>query len=292
MTGRMVFQRKRFVLLAAGWMAVAVPVLGQGAATGDKRPTYDVAAIKLNKVGGGMTRLNISIDRFSATNNSLKMLIGYAYNLKMEGLISGLPGWADSARFDVEAKMDEDTLAMLKKLPNEERAAEQRLMMQALLADRFQLRVHSVSKQLPIYDLVVAKGGFKLKDADPKNDYTNGIKGPDGVSHGGMMSFDGRHLKAQAIPIPGLANMLSRNLQREVVDKTGLTGKYDFTLTWAPEENEMAAPPGGKQDMAVSAPSGPSIFTALQEQLGLKLDSTKGPVDTIVVDHVEMPSEN
>ena len=290
MTGRAVLHRKRFVLLAAGWMAVAMPVLGQGAAAGDKRPAYDVAAIKLNKVGRGW-RFMGTADGYSATNAPLKMLIKYAYDLKMDDQISGLPGWTDSAHFDITAKMDEDTLAAFKKLSMEDGMKQRRLMMQSLLEDRFQLKVHHVSKQLPIFDLVVAKGGFKLKDADPKNASTNGIKGPDGVVHGSMMSFDGRHLKAQEIPISGLANMLSNFLNREVVDKTGLTGKYDFTLEWSPEVNEAPAVPGGQHDVAATD-TGPSIFTALQEQLGLKLDSTKGLVDTIVVDHVEMPSEN
>jgi len=288
MTGRMVFQRKRIVLLAVGWMAIALPVLGQGAATDAKRPAFDVAAIKLNKAGQGW-RFMGTADGYSATNAPLKMLIKYAYDLKMDDQISGLPGWADSAHFDIQAKMDEDTLAAFKKLSAEDGMKQRRLMMQSLLEDRFQLRVHHVSKQLPIFDLVVAKGGFKLKDADPKNASTNGIKGPDGVVHGGMMWFDGRHLKAQAIPISDLANMLSNFLNREVVNKTGLAGKYDFTLEWSPDDNQGPKMLNGQQD---ATDTGPSIFTALQEQLGLKLDATKGPVDTIVVDHVEMPSEN
>ena len=293
MTGRAVLRRKGFVLLAVGWMAVAVPMLGQDAAADAKRPVFDVAAIKLNKGGGHGWMLSGTPDGYSTTNAPLKMLIKYAYDLKMDDQIAGLPGWADSAHFDIKAKMDEDTLAAFKKLSEEDSAKQRRLMLQSLLEDRFQLKVHHVNKQLPIFELVVAKGGSKLKDADPKNLSTNGIKGPDGVAHGGMMSFDGRHLKAQVVPISGLANMLSNFLNREVVDKTGLTGKYDFTLEWAPDDNQGPKMLNGRQDAtAYATDTGPSIFTALQEQLGLKLDATKGPVDTIVVDHVEMPSEN
>src|SRR6185312_13638313 len=219
--------RRRLLLAAAGWMAIAVPAFGQGTTASTKLPAYEVAAIKPNKSDGGMTRLSITADRYSATNNSLKMMIEYAYDLKADGLVSGLPGWADSARFDIEAKMDEDTVAALKKLSNEERTEQRRLMTQSLLADRFQLKVHHESKEMPMYALVIAKGGLKLKDAD-----LNGTKGPDGVPHGGGWSSSDGQLTAHGIPISGLANFLSRNLHREVVDKTGLTGKYDFKLKW------------------------------------------------------------
>ena len=291
MTKKAVLHRLRLVLLAVGCMVVALPVLGQGAAADAKRPAFDVAAIKLNKAGHGWM-LSGTPDGYSTTNAPLKMLIKYAYDLKMDDQISGLPGWADSAHFDIKAKMDEDTLAAFKKLSMDDGMKQRRSMMQSLLEDRFQLKVHHVSKQLPIYELVVAKGGAKLKDADLKNEYPNGTKGQNGAARVVMSSNGDVHLKAQSMLASGLANMLSGFLHREVVDKTGLAGKYDFTLDWSPEENEMLAPPSGKQDVSASAPSGPSIFTALQEQLGLKLESTKGPVDTIVVDHVEMPSEN
>jgi len=280
----------RLLLVAAGWMAFAVPVFGQGVTASAKLPAYEVAAIKPNKSGGGMSRMMMSPNGYSATNVSLKMMIENAYSLKTDGLISGLPGWADSARFDLEAKMDGDAAAALKKLPPEEGMEQRRLMMQSLLADRFQLKVHHENKELPVYALVIAKGGFKLKDADPNASYPKGL---DGVSHPGMMRMSDRSITAQAIPISNLVNALSRQLRREVVDKTGLTGKYDVTLQWTPDVNQMPEMPGERQDAASTVTdSGPSIFTALQEQLGLKLESTKGPVDTIVVDHVEMPSEN
>jgi uncharacterized protein (TIGR03435 family) len=285
--------RRRLLLVVAGWMAVAVPVFGQGVTAGVKAPEYDVVAIKPNKSGTNMMRIMGSGDRYSATNISLKMLIENAYNLKTDNLVSGLPGWANSTHFDIEAKMDEDAVAQLQKLPNEERQAQRRLMMQLLLADRFQLKIHHESKELPMYSLVIAKGGFKLKDADPSNTYPNGIKGLDGVSHPGMMSVRDGKMTVQAITISNLANNLSLQLHRQVVDKTGLTGKYDFTLQWEPDDNQGPILTGKQQDAAAMATnSGPSIFTALQEQLGLRLESTKGPTDTIVVDTVQLPSEN
>ena len=159
-------------------------------------------------------------------------------------------------------------------------------MMQAMLADRFKLKAHRETKDLPMYALVVAKGGFKLKDADPNNTYPNGIKGPDGVSHAGMMMMRRDMLTAQAVPISSLAGNLAGQLHRIVLDRTGLTGKYDITLRWSPDEMS------NEQQDAATTISAPSIFTALDEQLGLKLESTRGPVDAIVVDHIEMPSEN
>lgn len=281
--------RRRVLLVAAGWMAFTVPVLGQSV----KTPAYDVVAIKINKSGTNMTRVTGAGDRYSATNVSLRLLIEEAYDLKTDNLISGLPGWVNSTRVDIEAKMDADAAAALLKLPKEEQWAQRRLMMQSLLAERFQLKIHHESKELPMYSLVIAKGGFKLKDADPNNTYPNGIKGLDGMSHPGMMMIRNGQMTAQAITISNLASSLSRMEHREVIDKTGLTGKYDISLRWTPDDDQATAMPGEKQDAeAAAANSGPSIFTALQEQLGLRLEPIKGPVDTIVVDHIEMPSDN
>jgi uncharacterized protein (TIGR03435 family) len=169
-------------------------------------------------------------------------------------------------------------------------------MLQPLLAERFKLKAHTETKQLPVYELIVAKGGPKLKEATPGDTYANGFKGPDGVGRGGMMRMGRGQLTGQGVPITTLTNLLSQQLQRTVVDKTGLTGKYDLELNWTPEQGEggLGPPPGAASPQAEPAPdaTGPSIFTALQEQLGLKLQSTKGPVETLVIDHAEMPSEN
>ncbi len=276
--------------LAAGvWVVVAAPVLGQSAAATPKVPAFDVVSIHPANPDSHMMRMQMLGDRYSATGLSVKSLIGYAYNTRTEDQISGA-GSVGSARFDIEAKLDEDTAAALKKLSKEEGTAQRRLMMQAMLADRFKLKVHHESKEVPMYALVIAKGGSKLKEADPNNTYPNGIKGPDGVSHAGMMMFSDGKMTAQAIPISSLAGNLWGQLHRIVEDKTGLTGKYDITLQWSRDEIQGPTMPDGQS--GASGTSGPSIFTALQEQLGLRLESTKGFVDTIVVDHIEMPSEN
>jgi uncharacterized protein (TIGR03435 family) len=254
-------------------------------------PAFDVVSIKPNKSDSGMVRIMGKPDGYAASNVSLKMLIQSAYGIR-EDLISGAPSWADSARFDIDAKVAGSDVDALKKLTPEQR----RLILQPLLADRFKLKTHTETKQLPVYELVVAKGGSKLKEAAPGDTYANGIKGPDGVGRGGMMRVGRGQLNAQAVPMTSLANMLSQQLHRTVLDKTGLTGKYDIELNWTPDQGSdpMFKGPDSSQQRADAAPdsSGPSIFTALQEQLGLRLQSAKGPVETLVIDHVEMPSEN
>jgi uncharacterized protein (TIGR03435 family) len=294
---------RSLLLLVTGSIAVAAPcVFGQTSATpvgaappnatdDVKVPVFDVVSVKPNKSDSGMVRIMPKPDGYSASNVSLKMLIQSAYGIR-EDLISGAPSWGDSARFDIDAKVADSDVEALKKLSPEQR----RPILQPLLADRFKLKVHIETKQLPVYELVIAKGGSKLKEATPGDTYANGIKGPDGVGRGGMMRFGPGQLTAQAVPMTNLANLLSQQLHRTVLDKTGLSGKYDLELSWTPDQgaDPMFKGSEGTPQRADAAPdsSGPSIFTALQEQLGLRLQSAKGPVETIVIDHVEMPSEN
>jgi uncharacterized protein (TIGR03435 family) len=167
--------------------------------------------------------------------------------------------------------MDADTVSALNKLARAERQSQRQQMFENLLADRFQLKFHHETRELPVYNLVVAKGGLKMQAS---------------TAEGSSSSMNNSSLSGKGMPIEGISFSVSNVVGRQVVDKTGLTGKYDFTLTWTPDE--MGAPSGASAD----ADSGPSIFTALEEQLGLKLVPAKGPVDVIVVDHIERPSEN
>jgi uncharacterized protein (TIGR03435 family) len=294
--------RRRVLLLMAGLVAVAASALGQGSAAPGvtastdataeiKVPEFDVVSVKPDKSGTGMMRIRSTSDGYSATNVSPKLLIQMAYGIRQD-LISGAPGWTDSSRYDFDAKVAGADVDALKKLSPEQR----RTMLQPALADRFKLKVHSETKQLPVFELVVAKGGSKLKEATPGDTYANGIKGVDGVGRAGTMRMGPGQLTGQGVPIATLVNLLAQQLHQTVIDKTGLTGKYDLELTWAPDQSSdpMFKGTDGAQQKADPAPdsTGPSIFTALQEQLGLKLQSTKGPVETLVVDHIEMPSEN
>ncbi len=298
---------RKLLLGAAGFVAVVVPIVfgllhatpsrAQPQATAATSPVYDVASIKPNKSGTNMVRLMFTPDGLSATNGTLQMLINAAYSVE-NNQISGAPNWLNSEKYDIEAKMDTSTADELRKLGEDERRVERQRMLQALLADRFKLTIHRETKELPIYALVVAKDGAKFQEAKPGDTYPNGIKGPDGHAGAGMMFMGREGLTAQGLPIADLVRHLSRQLGRTVVDKTGLTGKYDFTLKWAPDERQAPMFKGTEGSQpgtgGTSAPesSGPSIFTAIQEQLGLKLESEKGPVDILVIDHVERPSEN
>ena len=173
-----------------------------------------------------------------------------------------------------------------------------RILPQSLLADRFKLRVSITTSELPVYALVIAKNGPKLHEADPGDAYINGTKGPEGVGPQGHMSIGSNHFTYQDVSTAVVAERLSLHFGRTVLDQTGLKGKYDFSLHWAYDQNQGAkfnGQEGGNPgiDKAPSAEaSGPSIFTALQEQLGLELKSIKAPVETIVIDHIERPSEN
>jgi uncharacterized protein (TIGR03435 family) len=154
------------------------------------------------------------------------------------------------------------------------------LMLQDLLADRFHLKLTREAKEMPIFALVLAKSGAKLKES---------TVGEDGRR---MQTGRGR-IEVQGIDMASLANMLSQQLGRTVVDKTGLTGNYDFKLEWTPDLGQPQGPKEiGGAETAPPDSLGPTIFTALQEQLGLKLESTKGPVEILVIERVEKPSEN
>jgi bla regulator protein blaR1 len=156
-------------------------------------------------------------------------------------------------------------------------------MMQAMLEDRFKLKIHRESKELPIYALLTGKTGMKMKVAESSENRP-------------MMRMGRGQVTGKQMDMGTLALNLSNQLGRQVIDKTELKGKYDFELNWTPDETQSAAGPfggGGPQPPPVSSESsGPTIFTALQEQLGLKLESQKGPVPMIVVDSVEKPTEN
>lgn len=226
-------------------------------------------------------------DGFTGTHVQVKSLIIEAYGVNWYQIFGG-PDWASSDLYDLKAKMDEPTMEALHALPPDQQEKARQHMMQALLADRFKLVVHHETKQYPIYSLIVAKGGPKLHASDPKDDYKNGLKSADGEPGGkGMMwmssDSNGFVIQAQALSMDRLAAQLSGDLQSKVQNNTGLKGDFDFTLRYSP--NVV-----GVSSTSISA--SPTIFAALQDQLGLKLESQKGPLDVIVIDHIERPSEN
>jgi uncharacterized protein (TIGR03435 family) len=275
-----------------------LPVAAQQPETAP-RESFEVASVKPNKSGDRAVRIMIAPGgRFRANNVTLKMLIGMAYRVQ-PFQISGDSGWMDSDRFDIEAKPPEGFAQppMNPEDPAFQRADEvRRRMVQSLLADRFHLQVHRETKEMPVYALVIGKNGSKLKPSAPPPPDADapGPKGPMGPGRRFQGMRMGRgELEAQSAAVAFLAQSLSNALGRTVIDETGLKGTFDFTLKWTPDESQgpMMRPPG---EAAAPPPdaSGPDIFTAIQEQLGLKLESKKGPVDILVIDHAEPPSAN
>jgi uncharacterized protein (TIGR03435 family) len=240
----------------------------------DKRLLYNMS----NVVAGG---------QFTVSNVTVKRLIQDAYRIK-QFQISGGPGWVGSELFDIAAKPDGPV--SLEQFQN---------MLQSLLAERFQLAIKSDTKEMPVYALVVAKNGPKFKaahESDPNIVDLNGRPLPQGTGRARITIIRRGRLTTQGTDMASLADSLANFLGRTVLDKTGLTGIYDLKLEWKPDENQVAmfGAMGVPEGFGAPPPDwdGPSLFTALDEQLGLKLDSQKGPVDIFTIEHIERPSAN
>ncbi|HSY36532.1 MAG TPA: TIGR03435 family protein [Acidobacteriaceae bacterium] len=195
------------------------------------------------------------------------------------GLVFG-PAWVNSATYVIRGKPPDSIRDAMKAMNRVERSKDEDLMMQALLADRFKMKAHLETRVMPVYDLVVAKGGPKLTENSDASK--------------GMAMIGSSRFRATALPIAQLCSLLEVVPDiggRVIVDKTGLTGAYDLNLKWTPLQ---AAAPGGGESGTSSSPDagGASFFTAIEEQLGLKLVPTKGPAQVVVIDHIERPSEN
>jgi uncharacterized protein (TIGR03435 family) len=237
--------------------------------------TYEVVSIKPYKQTGEDVSMWMSTnpDGFSSRGFDLKSLMFNAFPIVMEDQLIGLPSWASSDYYTVDAKMDEQTAAAFKKLPREQSRQVRQQMMQDLLADRFQLKFHKETRELPIYNLVIAKAGIKIE------------KTPEGKGNG--YSVSSGKLSGNGIELDSLAYSLSSEVGRMIVNQTGLTGGYNIDLKWQPDAMAASAANSTSADPAL-----PDLFTALQEQAGLKLEPAKGQVDVYVIDHIEKPSEN
>jgi bla regulator protein blaR1 len=306
------FSRK-LLLSAAGLLAVVMPIFfglvnvtpiraqtqSESAAAGApdlESHGFEADSVKPHNSSGAveMSRVSFTPYGFSATNVTLQTLIRDVYRVQ-ESQISGAPNWLNSDRYDIEARMEKSVADELRKLdPMQSLPARQR-MLQALLADRCKLTLHRETKDLPVYALAIAENDPTLQEAKPGDTYANGIKGPNGHPGGpGNISMGRGTLTGSALSMADFVRALSDQLGRPVLDRTGLTGKYDLTLQWTPDDNQLpmlretesihSAPP--------PAPSGSSLFTVIQEQLGLELESQDSPMEILVIDHVEKPSEN
>jgi uncharacterized protein (TIGR03435 family) len=267
--------RWEILLAVAACVTLAGRALGQTAAppaqsTTLKTPAYDVVSIRPHKpTSDGSSWGAPTADGYEARNYSVRELIAQAYEINSSYQLAGLPSWASEEPFDLEARLDDDAAAAYRKLSDRERREQAAPMLRSMLADRFRLKVHHETRELPVYALVQAKSGFKLKQAQ-------GAENLYGMfTNRGLISIRGGPIGARFIV--GLSNFVGRI----VVDRTGLTGYYDITLKWTPDGSQTSDP---------NAP--PDLFTALEEQLGLKLVATRAPVDVLVIDHVERPTEN
>ena len=272
-------------------LATAVGLVSQ---SGTKPLTFEVASIK--PAGGDEHRVMIQIQPGGGLRTSgtpLKMLLTFAYDVR-EFQISGGAGWINTERYDIMAKSGDapasDNPDDPRKMTDEQRRTmgeQMRERLRALLADRFQLSIHRETKEQPVYALVIGKTGSKLQESQMKA----------GDQGRGMMRMGRGQLSAQGVTLDMLTGTLANQIGRPVIDRTGLKGNYDFKLEWTPDPGQSGGPFGGAPPPGVDAPpppdpNGPSVFTALQEQLGLRLESQKGPVEMIVIDRVEKPSEN
>ena len=245
------------------------------------RPKFAVVSVKPNKTDC-CTGFGIGRGSSHGTHVTLQALIGLAYRVPSFE-ISGDASWVRSDRFDFECKA-EDPTADNNQL---------RLMLQSMLEDRFGLELHRETRESAIYALVVSKGGAKIRlssDQTPADDVSP-TKPGDAPNHGGLLSGNGL-LVGNGIPLSRLATVISPQLERMVVDRTNLTGRYDIQLRWTPDSRELQPDNGGTRPQLPNISDAPSFFTAIQEQLGLKLESTRGPVEVIVIDRAHRPSEN
>ena len=262
--------------LVFGFLAFALhgaPGIGaqqaSDSAASESRPSFEVASIRPSRPESRNSDWDDSPGRLSITGYTLRRLIRVAYGLKSDAQVLGGPKWIDSERFDIVAKADDAETAKMQKMSYEDWVKERSLMLQSLLAERFQLKAGRDTRTLPAYALVVVKSGIRFKPAKPGED--------------GDLSGWGSHLEATATTMDAFADYLNgvRELaDRVVLNHTRLTAAYDFNLDWSRDRGD-----GGSQDSEF-----PGLYTALEEQLGLKLEPKKAPTEVVIVESASEPA--
>jgi bla regulator protein blaR1 len=297
---------RQFLLIAVGTAALAGPLAiglmnaspsvaqAQPAQSQPSAPLdFDAASVKPNKSGDTLRSPSMILPggRFTATNNTLRALILNAYGIFASPyLLVGGPAWIDSERYDVDAKAEASAIPA--SASNKVLWEKTRLMLRTLLAERFQLSIRRETKEMPVYELVVAKNGPKLRRSDQDCDASAT------PCHG--FSGNPTRLSGSAVDMSDLALMLSTYSDRPVLDKTGVQGNFDIKLQWNPfaartqpaEDVQRSPQAEAREGRNPDLDSLPALFNALEQQLGLRFESRKGPVETYVIDHVERPSEN
>ena len=320
----------RIALMIAALAFAVIPLLSQTTPT---KPSFEVVSIKPSPPNFGIRGGGPRGDRFTMSGASLKMLLQIAYqhldsNGRPNGQVQiiGGPNWIDSDRYDIQAKADCSGGALSRE--------QMQMMIQSMLEDRFQLKAHMETRELPIYNLVVAKDGPKMKPSADQTPPAISLAGPPqpcgpapatpllppppppgqrgntfnpaSMPRGAMMMMinpTGMTMQATAVPVTNVVNILQQFVGRPVADKTDLKGLFDVKLQFSPEGLTLPGAPGGFgpiQPPGAAGPGGtptqaadpiPSLFTAIQD-LGLRLESSKGPVEVLVVDSAQKPTED
>jgi uncharacterized protein (TIGR03435 family) len=288
-------RRRRSLGLCAVLVAWLAPVTwGQQPVRG---PAFEVVSVKPNQSGGLGIQVNTpGPDRFTATNIPLRDLIRFAYDVQDVRLIGG-PDWIRSERFDVVAKAEQPFPAWGPAGP----PMPLLLMVRTLLADRFGVAVHQETRELPVYALVVAREDRKFgpditpSKLDCEKQAQAGPRPPPGPRGGGDapptcgMRIGPGQMVMGGTPMSQFATVLSNFVQRVVLDRTNLPGMFDFRVSWTPDQIPKGPPPPGAPPLPPVDPNGPSLFAALQEQLGLKLEATRAPLEVLIIDRAERP---
>ena len=300
---------RRILLTVVAILTIALPVgfgimqgqnkpatlaSGMGSDASVNVPKFDVISIKPADSKDDRRTLQFTPDGILIHGTDAHMLLRTAFGVEDDRIV-GAPGWAKSNRFDVEAKVAPEDAAKVDKLKLDGRRA----MLIPLLEERFHLKYHHETRELPMYALVVSNGGPKLQVAKPELGSEHsptpfGGTPPKGIDTQGRTMMSPGQIESQNTTLDMLAHALAPQLGRTVVDKTGLTGRYDYTLKWTPDRmgpSMMSGDHGMGAESGTDA-AGVPLFTAIQEQLGLRLESVKGMVDVIVIDHLDLPSAN
>ncbi|QEE29009.1 TIGR03435 family protein [Terriglobus albidus] len=257
------------LLTAVGWAQFSA----QGAIH------LDVVSIKENRSGVEPGYLSIPPggNKIVATNSPMFRVIGFAFNRQRNDLIEGLPGWARDLRWDIEVTIAEESVAAFRQMSFEQ----QKEVLQQVLKERCELIAHTGKKEVPVYALVVSKSGTKIKEVSPTR--------TDATQRGWDMTQSAGRVDGRAVPMEALIYALSKvGLERQIIDRTGLAGRYDISLVWTPDDKVLSTPDAGENALS----SRTSIFTALQDELGLKMEATKADVDAVIVTRINKPSAN
>jgi uncharacterized protein (TIGR03435 family) len=291
----------KVVLVVTAIAVVVMPVASQVPA---QKPSFPVASVKPGLAGDNRSG-GVGVEpsgRFFATNATLKQVMLNAYRVHDYQILGG-PSWIETDRWNIEAKSEPDSIFLATDVTGVDQLA---LMLQSLIEDRFQLKVHRETGFFPIYELVVGKDGLKMQLAEdqtprgsgrapatPPPRLPNGLPALTNFASRWVFTPSGMNFAGKAIPLGRLVNLLVNVTNRKVIDKTGLTGLYDINLEWTPDNLEAPFTPTADRVQVSASLTGPSLMTAIEDQLGLRLVSTTGgPVEVLVIDSVQKPSQN